>query len=205
MAVAVAIPMVGISPRQIDDARQRAVAACNAAYAPQPVVQRDGSMLPLCWMGRISRAYQMLQSAETPDVVRQAITVLEGKARAAFNAAEKAASDYTALCIAAGLTVAADVYPPTCACEGCRLAGARMVYAAALAEMREAAYGLLLPAHVDAPLPVLVELVEATGEKQEAGRKELWERVCRLALTQKKLREAADALGETVNWQKVLA
>ncbi len=204
MTVAVAVPMTTISPKMIDDARQRAVAATHAAYAPQPVVQRDGSTLALCWMGRIVRGYQMLQNAENKEPVQQALAVLEGKAKAAFNVAEKAASDYGALCIAAGLTVAADVYPPPCECEGCHLAGARMIYAAALAEMREAAWALLLPLHLDAALPALVDLVEATGEKQEVMRKELWDRLCRLALSQKKLREAADALGYPLNWYSAL-
>ncbi len=204
MSVAVATPMTVISPRKIDDARQRAVAATQAAYAPQPVQQRDGATLSLCWMGRIARGYQMLENTENKEPVQAAIAVLEGKARVAFNEAARAASDYGALCAAAGLTVAADVYPPTCECDGCHLAGARMTYAAALVEMREAAWALLLPAHMDAPLPVLVELVEATGEQQETGRKELWSRVCRLVLAQKKLREAADAMGYPLNWYSAL-
>lgn len=192
------------TPRKIDEARQRAVAACNEAYAAQPVAQPDGSTLALCLSGRIARGYQMLQDAGNKGPIQAAITALEGKAKVAFSDAEQAASDYGALCNGAGLTPA-DVYPPTCECVGCRLAGARMGYSAALAELREAAWALLLPAHMDSALPALVNLVEATGEHQEAQRKELWQRICRLALAQRKFREAVVALGQTPNWQKVLA
>lgn len=193
-------PMAGVSPKQIEQARQRAIAACNAAYAPQSVPQPSTGALSLCWMGRIARAYQMLQNSDNPAAVRQAIKTLEQRAQEAFDIAEKAASDYAALCASVGVT-AEDVYPPTCECEGCRLGRERQSYANALAELRTAAYALLLPAHLDAPLPALVELVEATGDAQEHQRKELWQRICRLAKAQKKYREASLALNQSPDWQ----
>lgn len=195
------IKFSAVSPKQIEESRQRAAAACSAAYAPQAIPQPGGGVLSLCYMGRIARGYEMLRAGDNP-ALRQGLTALQQKARDAFEIAEKAATDYAALCASVGATTE-DVYPAQCQCEGCLIDGNRHNYHAAAADLRRAVWSLLLPTHLDAPLPALVELVEATGEAQESQRKELWQRICNLAKAQKDFREACLALGRTPEWQKV--
>ena len=112
---------------KIDQAKAAAVAACLAAYAPQPVKQPDGTTLQLCWNGRIARAYDKLAIARIArdtkaiDALQNGVNALTAKYNEAIKAAEDAAAQWAALAAAGGVTVQPmDVYPPTCTCEGCQ-------------------------------------------------------------------------------------
>ena len=116
-----------ITQTKIDQAKAAAVAACLAAYAPQPVKQPDGTTLRLCWNGRIARAYDKLAIARIArdtkaiDALQNGVNALTAKYNEAIKAAEDAAAQWAALAAAGGVTVQPmDVYPPTCTCEGCQ-------------------------------------------------------------------------------------
>ena len=116
-----------ITQTRIDQAKAAAVAACLAAYAPQPVKQPDGTTLQLCWNGRIARAYDKLAIARIArdtkaiDALQNGVNALTAKYNEAIKAAEDAAAQWAALAAAGGVTVQPmDVYPPTCTCEGCQ-------------------------------------------------------------------------------------
>lgn len=116
-----------ITQTKIDQAKATAVAACLAAYAPQPVKQPDGPPLQLCWSGRIARAYDKLAIAriarDTAAVkaIEGGISMLTAKYNEAQRIAEDAAAQWAALAAAGAVTVQPmDVYPPTCTCEGCQ-------------------------------------------------------------------------------------
>ena len=116
-----------ITQTKIDQAKAAAVAACLAAYAPQPVKQPDGPPLQLCWNGRIARAYDKLAIARIArdtkaiDALQNGVNALTAKYNEAIKAAEDAAAQWAALAAAGGVTVQPmDVYPPTCTCEGCQ-------------------------------------------------------------------------------------
>ena len=116
-----------ITQTKIDQAKAAAVAACLAAYAPQPVKQPDGTTLQLCWNGRIARAYDKLAIARIArdtkaiDALQNGVNALTAKYNEAIKAAEDAAAQWAALAAAGGVTVQPmDVYPPTCTCEGCQ-------------------------------------------------------------------------------------
>jgi hypothetical protein len=73
---------------KIDQARAAAVAACLAAYAPQPVKQPDGATLMLCWNGRIARAYDKLAIARIAREAKAIETLQNGinQLQARYNA-----------------------------------------------------------------------------------------------------------------------
>lgn len=207
--------MAGITPKQIEESKERARELLRLAYAPQPVKQKDGSVLHLCWNGRMQRAmdmaYKLSQQEENPTLkktlarLEQAIDVLDKQARAAADAAEQASSDYNALCAAAGVE-AEDLRPPECDCEGCRLSKANNQYWSALGSMRSAFYRLFMATDVDEKeRPAIIDLVEATGAKQEGARKELWQRICAIAKAQKDYAEACEQLGWEPRWKEVFS
>lgn len=197
--------MNAVSPKQIEESRQRAADLCLAAYGPQ----RTSAGEMLCWSGRIAKAMQMgnqaMQAGDNGKLaqINKALDILCKERTKAANAAEKAASDYGALCAGVGVDMA-DVYPAACTCDGCKLSLAHQTARDALHSMREAIYALLLPAQDGEPLPLLVELVEAVSGGNEVQYKRLWNMVTAIAHHQRAYGQALGTLGERVDWQRVL-
>lgn len=101
-------------------ARRAAVEAYSRAYLAQPLPQRDGSVLHLCWMARLSRAYDMIAATADPakkELYRAGVARLETQALADHAAAAAAEAAYLKLCIDAG--VDATLNMEGCECDGC--------------------------------------------------------------------------------------
>lgn len=162
-----------ITQTRIDQAKAAAVAACLAAYAPQPVKQLDGTTLQLCWNGRIARAYDKLAIARIArdtkaiEALQNGVNALTAKYAEAQKAAEDAAAQWAALAAAGGVTVQpTDVYPPTCTCEGCKAARQyqdkvqwRAVYVNCL-------YDFIAPTSADTP-PVIELMRRLRNDKND--------------------------------------
>lgn len=178
-----------ITTNKLAQMRNAALALMAAAYTPQPVPQPDGTTLALCWNGRIARAYERLaaariaRDAKIVGAVQEAIRPLEQKAEAAFKAAEDAASAWAAAAAAAGVVVQPnEVYPPPCACAGCRTQRAYHDHNEARGAYSDALYALLAPTSHETP-PLLAILAKA---EDEAQRDRLWAYL-------KRIRDAGDA------------
>lgn len=197
--------MSAVSPKQIEESRRLAADLCLAAYGPQ----RTSAGEMMCWGGRIAKAIQMgneaMQSGDNAKMVQvnRALDILCAERTKAENAAEKAASDYSALCASVG-TEYDNVYPTQCQCDGCKLSLAQQTARDALHAMREAIYALLTPSEDGKPLPVLVELVEAVGAGDEGEYKRLWSMVAAIANAQRAYGQALGLLGERPRWDRVL-
>jgi len=188
-------------------ARRKAVELCRAAYAPQPVAQPDGSTLPLCWNGRIARGYEKLAVARAErqtaliQAIQAALHGLEQQYNAAANAAETAASTWAAMAAAAGVAVEpAEVYPPPCDCEGCRIQRAYHDHNEARGAYSDALYALLAPNSFETP-PILELLADA---QNEASRDRLWTHLKRIRDLGNAYIAACMAAGTRPNWRVAL-
>jgi hypothetical protein len=194
-----------ITPRQIADAKQLAIDLGTAAYVAQPILQPDGTTIMLCLHGRVARAYDKLaevrESGNELQVKRieGAVDTLSQACLAATAAAEHAASDYTAICIAAGFPPD-DVEMPVCGCTACVGETLRMSWLSAQAGAVEALYGLVAPNSVD--VPPIVTLIESAED--EVQRKRLWSLLKRIADAYRAYESAAVAAGERVSWRGLL-
>jgi len=199
---------------KIDQAKATAVAACAAAYSPQPVKQPDGPPLLLCWAGRIARAYDKLAAARadarrrgskddaTVKAIEAAIRKLEASYSAAASAAEDAAAHWAALAAAGGVTVdPMSVYPATCTCDGCQAAAAWHDHNEARGKYSDALYTLLAPNSSDRP--PLYELLEAFG-KTEKDRDRFWAAMKTIYDTAGAYAAACKAAGVQPNWRAAL-
>ena len=196
--------MMGVSNRQIEQAQAKARDLCAEAYAPQPVKQTDGSLLPLCWSGRIARGYDKLAiariAADEPAIrkIETALAQLQAKADAAFDAAETAKRAWVAMATAAGQTADVDaVYPPKCTCAACTAASAwqshqefRRVYTAVL-------YELLAPDPVTTP-PLIVCLFDL---KDKATQDQFWTMLGRVRDAANAYLQACAAADVQPNWR----
>ena len=196
-----------VTPNAIAQAKARAVELSLAAYAPQPVAQPDGSVLSLCWKGRIARGYERLAAAraakETAKVeaLQKAIRGLEAQYNAAADVAERAAADWAAMAAAAGVIVdAQEVYPPECQCEGCRMQRAYHDHNEARGAYSDALYALLAPNSFETP-PILELLADA---QNEASRDRLWTHLKRIRDLGNAYIAACMAAGTRPNWRVAL-
>lgn len=120
-----AAPAVSLADRQ--RARRQAAEAYSRAYLAQRLPQQDGTVLHLCWVQRIGRAYDVL--AETTDekrqqLLRQGIDRLAQEAEADFRNAEQARSEYFRLCRESGIDPVLNL--PDCQCDGCQATAATL-------------------------------------------------------------------------------
>jgi hypothetical protein len=196
--------MIGATPKQLETAKSRAIDLCRLAYAPQPVPQPDGSVLRLCWSGRIERGYDKLAIAriakDEPAIhkIETALAQLQAKATAAFDAAESAKRAWVAMATAAGQTADVDaIYPPTCTCAACTAAAAyrshhefRHVYTAVL-------YELLAPDPVTTP-PLLVCLFNL---KDKPTQDRFWTMIGRVRDAANAYIQACAAADVQPNWR----
>ena len=195
-----------VTPNAIAQAKARAVELSLAAYAPQPVKQPDGSVLSLCWKGRIARGYERLaaarakRDAKTIETLQEAIRSLTAKAAAAQNAAEEAASTWAAMCAAVGQSCdPMEVYAPPCTCEGCRMEAAYMDKAEARAKYVTALYDLLAPTSFDLPpFMELGRLIQAGDQEAQKRMTAYWRRIYEAGV---QYIEAHRAAGTRPNWR----
>jgi hypothetical protein len=195
-----------VTPSKIEAARGAAVAALNAAYAPQPIAQPDGSTLHLCWHGRIARGYERLAAARRAKdaaavaTITAAIRGLEAQANDALATAERAASDWAAMAAAAGS--AADpqsVYPGACTCVGCKAAAAHHDHNEARGRYSDALYRLLAPTSGDCPL---LDIIAACDT--ETGRDKMWAALRTIYSAGRAYEAACKAADVPPNWRAAL-
>lgn len=108
-----------ITPAQIMAAYNNAKILCEQAYRGQPVPQKDGSFLSICWISRVDRAYTLLADKDK-ETQEKLIGPLERDAIKAITAAEVAIMEYVELC-KQGDRKPQSPYPPgICDCDECR-------------------------------------------------------------------------------------
>ena len=196
-----------VTPNRIAQARARAGELCSLAYAAQPVPQPGGAVLRLCWSGRIARGYERLAAARIAKneaqvrILQNAIKGLEEQYNAAAKDAEAAASEWAALAAVAGETVnGSDVYPPQCACEGCKAQMALHDHNEARGAYSDALYAFLAPTSADTP-PIL-ELLRAF--KLDESRGLFWSHLRKIYETGNAYAEACRQAGVRPNWRAAM-
>lgn len=195
-----------VTPRQISDAKAKARELAALAWLPQPVKQRDGSTLDLCWRGRIHRAIKMLADARnTGDKnleaqVRAALEKLNSDANAAEAAAEKAITDYSALCALANVEIE-NLYPNECMCDGCMESGSLHKLATAEGNLRRAIWMFLGPARVG-EMPEIVELVRKASDEKVRDR--MWRHLKNIADAMQVYDDICRQTGTDPRWAEVM-
>jgi hypothetical protein len=197
-----------ITPNKIEQAKQRAVAACAAAYSAQPVPQPDGTTIALCWSGRIARGYDKLAIARiakdgaTVKALENGIQALQAKAQAAQKAAEDAASAWAALATAAGQKIQpTDVYPPTCTCEGCQAQANYQDKVNWRATYVTCLYDFIAPNSVDTP-PVIALLRRLRNNKNDKDASDqLWAHLRRISDAGEAYARACSDAAVRPNWR----
>lgn len=195
-----------VTPNAIAQAKQRAIDLCSAAYAPRPVPQPNGPPLTLCLRGRIVRGYERLAAAriardvKTVETIQGAIKSLEAKYTEAGKDAERAASDWAAMCAAAGQPVQPmECYPPPCICEGCRMEDAYVDKTEARAVYVNHLYALLCPTSRD--LPPFMELGRAIQGGDTDARKRMTAHFQRIYEAGEAYAKACEDAGVSPNWR----
>lgn len=176
------------------------------AYLPQPVKQPDGSVLELCWRGRLHRAFVLMGQAraegnfERATMLDKGIDKLSEMASAAYEAADEAVAKYEATARFMG-DEPTKLDPTECNCAGCVDSNRNHRMGAAMGEARDALYGLLIPAR-DGTLPPLVTLLKS-APTDNASRDRLWLILQRLATGLQDYADAKREAGEEPNWQQI--
>lgn len=197
-----------VTPAAIADAKRRAIEACAAAYSAQEVRQPDGSSLSLCWKGRIARGYEKLASSRLArdergiEVMTEAIAGLSNRYTAAVKVAEDTASAWAAMCAAVGAACdPLEVYPPPCACDGCRMQTAHQDKAAARAHYVRALYALLAPNAHD--IPPIMELGRKIQDGDPDAKRRMNEHLQRIYEAGERYANAHAAAGTSPNWRQL--
>ena len=208
MAVAVLTKERSNVQTKLDQAKAAAVAACAAAYAPQPVKQPDGATLQLCWNGRIARAYDKLaiariaRDAAAVKALEGGIDVLRAKYNAAAKEAEDAAAAWAALAAANDVTVQpTDVYPPKCTCDGCRAAAQYRDKVQWRAIYVDCLYDFIAPSSTDTP-PVITLLRCLRNDKGDKEASDLlWSHLRRISDAGEAYAKACKEADVRPNWR----
>jgi hypothetical protein len=193
---------------KIDQAKAAAIAACAAAYSPQPVKQPDGPPLLLCWAGRIARAYDKLaiariaRDSKSVETLQSGINQLTARYNEAVKMAEDAAAQWAALAAAAGVTVQpTDVYPPTCTCEGCRAAQQYQDKVQWRATYVSTLYDLIAPTSADTP-PVIELMRQLRANKNDKEAQDrFWVHMRRISDAGEAYAKACAEAGVRPNWR----
>lgn len=193
---------------KIDQAKATAVAACAAAYSPQPVKQPDGPPLLLCWAGRIARAYDKLAIARLArdvkaiEALQSGVNQLTARYSEAIKTAEDAAAQWAALAAAAGVTVQpTDVYPPTCTCEGCRAAQQYQDKVQWRATYVSTLYDFIAPTSADTP-PVIELMRQLRNNKNDKEAQDrFWVHMRRISDAGEAYAKACADAGVQPNWR----
>lgn len=193
---------------KLDQAKAAAVAACLAAYAPQPVKQPDGTTLQLCWNGRIARACDKLaiariaRDAAAIKALEGGIDVLRTKYNAAAKEAEDAAAAWAALAAANDVPVQpTDVYPPACTCDGCKAAQQYQDKVQWRAIYVDMLYGFIAPTSADTP-PVITLLRRLRNDKGDKEASDLlWAHLRRISDAGEAYAKACKEADVRPNWR----
>lgn len=193
---------------KIDQAKAAAVAACAAAYSPQPVKQPDGATLMLCWNGRIARAYDKLaiariaRDAAAVKALEGGIDALRAKYNAAAKEAEDAAAAWAALAAANDVTIQPmDVYPPTCTCDGCKAAQQYQDKVQWRATYVGCLYDFIAPTSADTP-PVITLLRRLRNDKGDKEASDLlWAHLRRISDAGEAYAKACAEADVRPNWR----
>lgn len=191
----------------IDQAKTNAQTLIAQAWTPQPVRQPDGTLLMLCYNGRLHRAYRMLGEANANgDTAR--VTALQGAIEKlaammhdARGQAEDAISQYASLTIAAG-GQPDDLYPDDCTCAGCKDSGRFHRIGAAMGNCRTAIWQLMGDDGEGAP--ELVTLFRAYT-KDEKAKDIFWRRVLRIVDAMQEYMDACQQNNEQPDWKRMWA
>ncbi len=185
-----------VTPRAIEDARQRAINLLRDAYTAKPT-PIDGQTVLICMTGRIARGYDKLAIARRAGDAA-AIKKLEqgiGKLTDLYNA------DWAAMAAAAGVTVdPASIYPPDCDCETCQAERARKsgyFYRDCYTAM---VYDALAPNSFD--FPPLLELVR--DAKNPDARDRIWAHLKRILDAAEAYNKDCRDRGVQPNWRAAL-
>ncbi len=190
-----------VKRRQVLEAKAEAERLHALAYLPRPVKQADGSVLPLCWHGRIHRAFDIANELQRKGdaakltIVRQALDALTAEANASANKAKLAESAYCELCALTGETPTLPEFVE-CTCAGCVGERAALERLDAVAQYREAAWELL-GATAD-QRPALLELV--TAAKDERQRDKLWRMLTAASSAMARYESACRTMNEAPDW-----
>ena len=190
-----------VKRRQILEAKAEAERLHALAYAPRPVKQADGTTLPLCWSGRVHRAFDVANALQRQGdvaklaIVEKALATLQAEASAAANKAKLAESAYCELCALAGET---PTFPDVveCPCAGCAGQRAATERLNAAAQYREAAWELL-GATAD-QRPALLDLMASA--KDERQRDRLWRMLTTASTAMARYEVACRAMNEAPDW-----
>lgn len=186
-----------VKRRQVLEAKAEAERLHALAYLPRPVKQADGTSMPLCWSGRVHRAFDMANALQRQGdvarlaIVERALVTLQAEAHAAANKAKLAESAYCELCALAGeQPTFPDVVECPCAgCAGQRAAGERLD---AIAAYREAAWALL---GTTTERPALLDLMAAANDG-----KKLWRMLEAATAAMARYEAACNAEGTAPDW-----
>lgn len=186
-----------VKRRQVLEAKAEAERLHALAYLPRPVKQADGSTLPLCWHGRIHRAFDIANDLQRKGdaaklaIVRQALDALQAEANASATKAKLAESAYCELCVLTGETPTLPEFVE-CPCAGCVGERAALERLDAIAAYREAAWALL---GTTTERPALLDLMAAANDG-----KALWRLLEAAHAAMARYEAACNAEGTAPDW-----
>ena len=186
-----------VKRRQVLEAKAEAERLHALAYLPRPVKQADGSTLPLCWHGRIHRAFDIANDLQRKGdaaklaIVRQALDALTAEANASATKAKTAESAYCELCALTGETPTLPAFVE-CDCAGCVGERAALERLDAVAAYREAAWALL---GTTTERPALLDLMAAANDG-----KALWRLLEAAHAAMARYEAACNAEGTAPDW-----
>jgi hypothetical protein len=186
-----------VKRRQVLEAKAEAERLHALAYLPRPVKQADGTSMPLCWSGRVHRAFDMANALQRQGdvarlaIVERALVTLQAEAHAAANKAKLAESAYCELCVLAGEQ---PTFPDVveCPCAGCAGQRAALERLDAVAAYREAAWALL---GTTTERPALLDLMAAANDG-----KKLWRLLEAAHAAMARYEAACNAEGTAPDW-----
>ena len=186
-----------VKRRQVLEAKAEAERLHALAYLPRPVKQADGTSMPLCWSGRVHRAFDMANALQRQGdvarlaIVERALVTLQAEAHAAANKAKLAESAYCELCALAGEQ---PTFPDVveCTCAGCVGERAALERLDAIAAYREAAWALL---GTTTERPALLDLMAAANDG-----KALWRLLEAAHAAMARYEAACNAEGTAPDW-----
>ena len=196
-----------VEPTTIEEAEAEAKRLMLLAYAPQPVLQADGTTMPLCYAGRIHRAYIMRQAAigvgdtGKAQVYAAAIEKLVEMAEKACKSAEDADVLYQGMCAVKGVE-AHNTTPPDCECVGCldKNKGWRMSHA--MEGVRKAAWAFLADDGNGQP-PIINLFRKARSD--EKARDMIWRHLLSITDSMQCYMDECGKVGERPNWKELFS
>lgn len=196
-----------IEPTTIEEAEIYAKQLLNEAYAPHEVPMPDGSIIMLCYAGRLHRAYQMRTEAlRAGDTVKaQKLTAgIENLIRI-YEQKQKAAADaevfYQSMCLARDIE-ARPFALPDCTCAGCVDKDKHWRMAAAAGKMRASVWAFLGDAEGNGQPPVIGLFRRA--RQDEKARDAIWRHLLQIVDSMQVYIDECSKANEKPDWKKEL-